>query len=100
MNFNNMIPVCDSDLILIDINNEPDVAYKNLLISQYFELNKIEKEICSKADKLYVLAQTNDSSLSTNDKKVKARCCNFKLLEEKLAVYAASKIATLMLEHM
>ena len=82
---------------IIDINNEPDIAYKHLLKSQYFELIKIEKEICSKANKLYLLAQANDEDLSTNDRKVKARCCDFKMLEEKLAVYASAKIAAFIL---
>ena len=87
VNFNYMIPVKDSDLTEIDINNEPDIKYKNLLQNQYFEVIKIEVVICNKALALHKLTQICDTDLTPNDKKVKDRCCNFTLLEEKMNEY-------------
>ena len=91
VNFNNMIPVCDCDLLLIDIGSETDAAYKNLLWNQYFEIAKMAKDVRRKAINLYALAQIDDDKLSVGDKKIKARCCDFRMLEEKLSEYVAAK---------
>ena len=40
---------------------------------------------------LYSLVQLDDFKLSHGDKKIKARCCDFKRLEEKLGEYIAAK---------
>ena len=91
VNFNNMIPVDKNDLIEIDIDNEPDVLYKNLLKKQYFELLNIQSVIFDKAKNLYLLYKSDENSLTQNDIKIKKRCCNFILLEEKLTEYINNK---------
>ena len=45
---NNMIPVPDSDLIKVDVNAEPDVAYKNLLQKEINFVRKNETDIIKK----------------------------------------------------
>lgn len=40
INFNNMIPVPDEALILINIENEPDAQYRRLLQNQYRDIRK------------------------------------------------------------
>ena len=87
VNFNYMIPVCDDDLIEKDIKNEPDVKYKMLLQNQYFEVLKIENIICKKANDLYMLVQTNNTDLTPNDIRIKERCCNYSMLEQKMNTY-------------
>ena len=87
LNFNYMIPVRDNDLILKDIKNEPDILYKNLLINQYNEILKIKDVIYSKAETLYLLTQIDDNNLSSTDKKIKSRCCDFTLLEIRMTEY-------------
>jgi len=87
INFNYMLPVRDCDLILKDIDKEPDAKYKNLLNDQYAEILKLKNIICAKANDLYVLVQVNDEDLSPNDRKVKTRCCDFKMLESKMKEY-------------
>jgi len=83
LNFNNMIPVKDSELVKIDIDNEPDELYKNLLQRQHKALSEIKETINLKAQALYNLYVCSDE-LTTSDLRVKQRCCNFPLLEEKM----------------
>lgn len=83
INFNNMIPVIDSVLTLKDIANEQNPSYKALLMKQTKEINAIESKIKDKAQNLHNLVMTEDSLLNPYDLKVKKRCCNFALLEER-----------------
>ena len=81
INFNNMIPVPDSALILIDIANIADAQYQRLLQNQYKEISKdivaIEKTACE----LRTLVFSDDSILTVHDKVIKNRCCNLPVLE-------------------
>lgn len=81
INFNNMIPVPDAALILIDINNEPDLKYRRLLQNQYKSIAADADAIMNTASKLRKLVLTEDNQLSEFDRRVKARCCNLKVLE-------------------
>lgn len=45
---NNMIPVPDSELIKVDVNAEPDAAYKNLLQKEINFVRKNETDIIKK----------------------------------------------------
>ena len=45
---NNMIPVPDSELIKVDVNAEPDIAYKNLLQKEINFVRKNETDIIKK----------------------------------------------------
>lgn len=81
INFNNMIPVPDEALILINIKKEPDLKYRRLLQNQYKSIVADLDMITKTASKLRQLVLTEDSELSEYDRKVKDRCCNLKVLE-------------------
>ena len=89
LNFNNMIPVEHSQLIEIDITNHPDALYRELLRNQHRELVNMQDVIYKKAAGIYSLYLTKDG-LTPSDKKIKDRCCNFPLLEEKMEEYCSA----------
>lgn len=86
VNFNNMIPVRISFYTLIDLNKETltveEFKYQKLLQEQLQWLNANYYQVKNKSFKLYQLY--NDGRLP---EKIKMRCCNFKLLEEKCLEY-------------
>lgn len=87
INFNNMIPVVDSELILIDIDHIEDVKYRRLLQNQYNAIKKDANAILRTAQNLRTLIFADENTLSEHDKIVKSRCCDLKLLEEKFILY-------------
>lgn len=82
VNFNNMIPVKESNYRVINFNEEPltisEKKYQELLKDQLNWLNENYIQVKNKSFKLYNLFVKG--KLNNN---VKSRCCNFKLLEEK-----------------
>ncbi len=86
VNFNNMIPVNESNYSLVDLNKETltiaELKYQKLLREQLDWLNANYKQVKNKSFKLYQLY--NNGKLPEN---IKARCCNFRLLEEKCVEY-------------
>lgn len=86
VNFNNMIPVTPLNYSLIDLNKKTTTIserkYQKLLKEQLKWLNKNYFQVKDKSFKLYSLYVYN--RLSDN---IMNRCCNFKLLEEKCAIY-------------
>ena len=86
INFNNMIPVNENNYYLIDLNNKnlttSELKYQKLLKEQLSWLNANYNQIKNKSLKLYQLY--NNGRLP---QKIKLRCCNFKLLEEKCKEY-------------
>ena len=86
VNFNNMIPVNESNYSLVDLNKETltiaELKYQKLLREQLDWLNANYKQVKNKSFKLYQLYIAG--KLPEN---IKARCCNFKLLEEKCVEY-------------
>ena len=86
VNLNNMIPVLDTALIEININNHPNAQYRNLLRNQFSQLINMKELLHRKAETLYKLCTTT-ANVSENDSKIKSRCCNFVLLEEKMQEY-------------
>lgn len=86
VNFNNMIPVTNSNYSLLNLNKEPtnlnDKKRQNLLKSQLLWLNKNKKNVQYKAENLYFKYKHNKLN-----KKIKARCCDFILLEKKCKEY-------------
>ena len=86
INFNNMIPVMESNYTLIDLNlptkNREDRLYQKLLKEQLAWLNSNYIQIRKKSTNLYNLYKNN--KLPSN---VKNRCCHFSLLEEKCKEY-------------
>jgi protein AbiQ len=87
INLNNMIPIPSSELILVDINNIPDEDYRNLLNSQLRFLNSIQDLLKKKAKGLYQLVGSNDEILSDIQIKIKQRCIDFPLLQNKSRLY-------------
>ncbi len=86
VNFNNMIPVKENNYSLVDLNKETltisELKYQKLLREQLDWLNANYIQVQNKSSKLYQLYIIG--KLSEN---IKARCCNFKLLEEKCIEY-------------
>ena len=86
VNFNNMIPVKEKYYTLVDLNKEiltiAELKYQKLLQEQLSWLNANYHQVKNKSLKLYKLY--NNNRLPQN---IKARCCNFKLLEEKCIEY-------------
>lgn len=89
INFNNMIPVLDSEVILIDIENLPDQKYKRLLQNQYKSIKADIQGIQRTAERLRKLVLMDDDKLSNYDRIIKSRCCNLSLLEEVFKKYKA-----------
>ena len=86
VNFNNMIPVTKDNYEIIDLNAKLTDTYELkrqiLLKSQLLWLNKNIKNVKGKAISLYEMYK--------NDRlpdRIKSRCCNFMLLEEKCNEY-------------
>ena len=78
-----MIPVTKELVKVYNINNEQDQKYKRLIIEQQFFLLRRQNEIRKKAYRLYE-KYINDKL----DAGTKSRCCDFKLLENKLNDYS------------
>ena len=87
INFNKMVPVCETELTEIDIDNESDPNYRSLLRNQFKELLNIKDIILRKSQNIHNLFLSDNKDLSPNDIKIKERCCNFPLLEEKMHEY-------------
>ena len=86
INFNNMIPVTECNIIKINLNKEQvtnsEKQYIILLKKQLRWLNRNSDKLYGRSKKLY------DKYLNgTLDKNIMKRCCDFKLLEEKCMLY-------------
>jgi protein AbiQ len=88
INFNNMLPVQEGNYELFNLNidndNKEDNQRKILLQKQLIWMNKNEnkKNIRNKSSKLYELYKNGRLA-----QRIKSRCCNFPLLEEKCLEY-------------
>ncbi len=78
--FSNMLPICSSELINFDINNESEF-YRNILQRQFIFCNNNVQAIEEHAKNTYNKVVVEKSKFHT---KV---CCDFKLLEEKYKEY-------------
>lgn len=87
INFNNMIPIPNSELILMDIHAIPDEYYRNLLNAQLRFINSNQDVLKKKAEKLYQLVNSDNSILSKHQLQVKKRCIDFSLLLEQCTIY-------------
>ncbi len=86
INFNNMLPVTDKNIIKLNLDNEcltkAEEKYIKMLKKQIFWLNRNDDKLYCRSKKLY------DKYLNgTLNESVAKRCCNFKLLEEKCSEY-------------
>lgn len=91
INFNNMIPVTDNNIELIDLNkktsNKVEKNYLILLNKQLYWLNRNIDILHNRSQKLYY-SYVNNKLPST----IHNRCCNFSLLEIKCNEYNYSLI--------
>lgn len=87
INFNNMIPIPNSELILMDIHSIPDESYRNLLNSQLKFINSNQDVLKKKAEKLYRLVESDNSTLTKHQLQIKQRCIDFILLLEQCRLY-------------
>ncbi|MDE5697877.1 MAG: type III toxin-antitoxin system ToxN/AbiQ family toxin [Lachnospiraceae bacterium] len=91
INFNNMLPVVEDALILIDIPNLEDDKYKRLLQNQYDCIRRDREQIARTAKNLHTLIFTIDEELNESDRRIKQRCCNLPLLESIMRQYKIKK---------
>lgn len=86
INFNNMIPVQDNNVLIINFDtetlNESEEKYRKLLKKQIYWLNRNSEKVFGRAEKLY-----NDFINDVLPKNIKDRCCDFRVLEEKYKEY-------------
>lgn len=86
INFNNMLPVTDKNIVMLDLNVKYESSqkekYYKLLKKQIYWLNRNSVKLYSQSQSLYF-----EYLNGTLDASVYARCCNFKLLEEKCGEY-------------
>ena len=86
INFNNMVPVTDKNIIKLDLDKEcltkSEEKYTKLLKEQIYWLNRNDDKLYGRSKKLYEKYSTGKL-----DKNIISRCCNFKLLEEKCREY-------------
>lgn len=91
VNFNNMLPVTEKNVVLIDLNKKgftkTEKEYLNLLNKQIYWLNRHCDILYNNSKNLY-LKYIN----GTLDSRTRNRYCNFKLLEEKCYEYNEAKI--------
>lgn len=87
INFNNMIPVPDSEIIAVIINDEKDAQYKRLLQNQYVCIQKDQDAIENTAKRLRTLVFKPSDQLNQHDRAVKNRCCNLPILESSMEDY-------------
>ena len=82
INFNNMLPVTEKNIIKLDLNKKcstkQEEKYIKLLKDQIYWLNRNDEKLYNRAKKLYDKYVTGILNLN-----IAKRCCNFKLLEEK-----------------
>lgn len=81
INLNNMIPVVKDAILDFKINEVCDKEYKNLLYNQLSYINSNSNLIIKNATNLY-------NKVNNFNSRVKDRCINFKLLEEKIKEYS------------
>lgn len=91
INFNNMLPVTDKNIIKLDLDkkclNKTEEKYIQMLKEQIFWLNRNNHKLYDRSKKLH------DKYLNgTLNKSIAKRCCNFKLLEEKCIEYNKKNI--------
>lgn len=89
INFNNMIPVTEKNIVKLDLDKDylikSEKQYNKLLKEQLYWLNRNNQKIHARSKKLY------DNYVNGKlDVNVVKRCCNFPLLEKKCKEYNKS----------
>lgn len=74
INFNNMLPVTNNNIIILDLKNQnltkKEIKYNKLLQEQIFWLNRNKNKLYGRSKKLY--DKYLDGTLNSN---IKDRCC-------------------------
>ena len=88
LNFNDMIPVDDRLIKMVNINpstsdSKEESAYKSLMRTQLYWCNSNRESIAKQASVLYHLV----TKYPDDNSKLVSRCCDFKKLEAALAQY-------------
>lgn len=80
INLNNMFPVNEKSIKKVEIEMEKDIQYRQLLRNEYV--------LCiPKFDKIVKNANALYKQVTIYNMKIKERCCDFKLLEDKCKNY-------------
>ncbi len=91
INFNNMVPVTDNNIIKLDLDKacltKSEEKYTKLLKEQIYWLNRNDEKLYGRSKKLY-----DKYIAGTLDRNIVERCCNFKLLEEKCKEYNENQL--------
>lgn len=82
INLNNMIPVVDEAIVEFNIGEIEDAKYRRMMQNQYIVLREDEAGIEKAARRLRDLLFADEATITKNDKKIKKRCCNLRLLEK------------------
>ena len=86
INFNNMIPVTDGNIIYLDLDDKPknkkELKYYKLLTEQLFWLNRNHTKVFLRSRNLYNKYKNKDLN-----KNIIKRCCNFPLSIKKCKEY-------------
>jgi len=93
INLNNMIPVSDSLVSKIDINNLTDQNYKNLLNIEMIDIRRKKLTIVKNANSVY--NKTTKFRKESNNAKLVSICYDFLLLEQKMKEYISQEQAEL-----
>lgn len=91
VNLNNMIPIPENEYIYANINinyalSDSERKYRILLNNQLRWLNRHGINLRHKAKKLY-----ENRTKNTIPVRIKDRCCDFQLLEEKCLAYSIAE---------
>jgi len=86
INFNNMIPVKENNIEIINHKNINDSQYSKLLKQQLRYLKRNQNDIFKLSKILY-----NSYTKRRLNKQMRERCCNFSLLEKKCYEYNKRK---------
>jgi len=84
LNINNMIPIPDNLVEIIDVNSEPE-KQKFMLQKEIRQIRKKREQIIKSANDVYKIKTQH----SENNPNLSSRCADFRLLEQKMSEYIA-----------
>lgn len=87
INFNNMIPIGEKELLSFDIQMIRNDNYRELLKKQAKLLKNAKDELNVKAQDTYDIRTANYNTLNGHEKRIYDRCCDFSFLEKLLNEY-------------
>ena len=97
INLNNIIPVADELVSLIDIKNLSDQRYKDLLNIEMIDIRRKQTVILKNANSIY--NKVTKFGDEPKNARLRSLCYDFLLLEKKLQEYLVLKQTTLTRKH-